>query len=105
MAIGTKKAMNKKVYLGLSFLDLNEINSNAQVLVWLHQKILKKEKLDFYEYIEDDVEVRFGTLNYKFERPLPAGKWKRFWYYARWIRKRYNKNFYRVKIKKVLLYI
>ena len=46
-------------------------------------KDIKKEKLDFQEYIEDDVEVRFDTLNYKFERLLPAGKWKRFWYDAR----------------------
>ena len=68
-------------------------------------KDIKKEKLEFYEYIEDDVEVRLDTLNYKFERPLPAGKWKRFWYDARWIREWNNKNFYRVKIKKVLLYI
>lgn len=37
-------------------------------------KDIKKIKLDFYEYIEDNVEVRFGTLNFKFERPLPAGK-------------------------------
>lgn len=46
-------------------------------------KDIEKEKLEFYEYIEDDVEVRLNTLNYKFERPLPAGKWKRFWYDAR----------------------
>ena len=32
---------------------------------------------DFYEDIADDVEKRYDTSNYEFNRPLPAGKNKK----------------------------
>ena len=35
-----------------------------------------KKTDDIYEDIAEDVETRFDTLNYEFERPLPKGKSK-----------------------------
>ena len=32
---------------------------------------------DFYEDIANDVEKRFDTSNYEFDRPIPAGKNKK----------------------------
>ena len=92
--------MNKPACLGLSILELSNINVlgilmyiNVSVLVWLCKtKIWRKNKLcymdtdSFIVYIEIDdihkdtaekVENRFDASNYELERPIPKEKTKK----------------------------
>ena len=78
------------MYLGLSILKLSK-NINVWVSVWLYVKPKYEEKVklcymdtnsfnvcvntgNIYKDTAKDVEARFDTLNYKWDRPLPKGK-------------------------------
>ena len=83
------KEMKKTVYLGLSILELSKI---LMYEIWYdYEKPKYDEKAKFchmnidsfiayikidgiYKGIAEDVETRFHTSNYEFDRPLPKGK-------------------------------
>ena len=80
--------MNKPVYLGLSILELGEILMYGFWYDYVKPKYDKKAELCYMDtdslilYIKTDdiykdildVETRYDTLNYEFDRPLPKGK-------------------------------
>ena len=88
----TEILMNKPVCLGLSILELRAISTYEFRHIFLKPDYDEKEKLCFMDtdifivyiktnninkYIAVDVETRFDTSNYEFDRPLPKGKNKK----------------------------
>ena len=88
----TKVKMNKPIHLGLSILEISKI---LMYEFWHHYMkpkygdnvklcymdtdsfIMKIKTEDFYKDITNDVEKRFDTSNYEFNRPLSTGKNKK----------------------------
>ena len=83
-----KVKMNKPVYLGLSILDISKITMYEFWYDYVKIKYEDKARLcymdtdsfvvniktiDFYKDISQDVNKRFHTSNYTFDRPLPTG--------------------------------
>ena len=83
-----KVKMNKPIYLGLSILDISNITMYEFWYDYVKIKYQDKARLcymdtdkfvvniktkDFYKDISQDVNKRFDTSNYSFERPLPTG--------------------------------
>ena len=83
-----KVKMNKPIYLGLSILDISKITMYEFWYDYVKIKYQDKARLcymdtdsfvvnikkkDFYKDISQDVNKRFDTLNYTFDRPLPTG--------------------------------
>ena len=83
-----KIKMNKPIYLGLSILDISKITLYEFWYDYLKIKYQDKARLcymdtdsfvvniktkDFYKYISQDVNKRFDTSYYAFDRPLPTG--------------------------------
>ena len=83
-----KVKMNKPIYLGLSILDINKITMYECWYDYVKIKYQDKARLcymdtdsfvvniktkDFYKDISQDVNKRFDTSNYIFDRPLPTG--------------------------------
>ena len=81
--------MNKPIYLGLSILEIGKIWMYEFWYDYIKPKYGDNVKLcymdtdsfiiyikteDFYRDIEDDVEKRFDTSDYKVDRSLPTGK-------------------------------
>ena len=88
----TKVKMNKPVYLGLSILKISKTLMYEFWYDYMKPKYGDNVKLcymdtdsfimhikteDFYKDIANDVEKRFDTSNYEFNRPLPTGKNKK----------------------------
>ena len=84
--------MNKPVYLGLSVLENSKTLMYEFLFDYIKPKyqndaklcymdtasfIINIETKDFYEDIANDVEKRFDTSNYEFNRSLPKGKNKK----------------------------
>ena len=82
-----KVKMNKPIYLGLSILDISKITMYEFWYDYLKIKYEDKAQLcymdtdsfvvniktkDFYKDINQDVNKRFETSNYTFDRPLPT---------------------------------
>ena len=80
--------MNKPIYLGLSILDISKITMYEFWYDYVKIKYQDKARLcymdtdsfvvniknkDFYKDISQDVNKRFDTSNYTFDRPLPTG--------------------------------
>ena len=85
----TKVKMNKPIYLGLSILEINRIlmyefwcdymkpkyGDNVKLCCMdTDNSIMQIKTEDFYKDIADDVECKFNTSNYEFDRPLLTGK-------------------------------
>ena len=83
-----KVKMNKPIYLGLSILDISKITMYEFWYDYVKIKYQDKARLgymdtdsfvvniktkDFYKDISQDVNNRFDTSNYTFDRPLPTG--------------------------------
>ena len=83
-----KVKMNKPIYLGLSILDKSKITMYEFWYDYVKIKYQDKARLcymdtdsfvvniktkDFYKDISQDVNKRFDTSNYTFDRPLPTG--------------------------------
>ena len=83
-----KVKMNKPIYLGLSILEISKITIYEFWYDYVKIKYEDKARLcymdtdsfvvniktkDFYKDISQDVNKRFDTLNYTFDRPLPTG--------------------------------
>ena len=83
-----KVKMNKPIYLGLSILDISKITMYEFWYDYVKIKYQDKPRLcymvtdsfvvniktkDFYKDISQDVNQRFDTSNYTFDRPLPTG--------------------------------
>ena len=83
-----KVKMNKPIYLGLSILDISKITMYEFWYDYVKIKYEDKARLcymdtdsfvvniktkDFYKDISQDVNKRFDTSNYTFDRPLPTG--------------------------------
>ena len=85
-----KVKMNKPIYLGLSMLDISKITMYRFWYDYVKIKYEDRVRLrlcymdtdsfvmniktkDFYEDISQDVNKRFDTSNYTFDRPLPTG--------------------------------
>ena len=83
-----KVKMNKPIYLGLSILDISKITMYEFCYDYIKIKYEDKARLcymdtdsfvvniktkDFYKDISQDVNKRFDTSNYTFDRPLPTG--------------------------------
>ena len=83
-----KVKMNKPIYLGLSILNITKITMYEFWYDYVKIKYEDKARLcymdtdsfvvniktkDFYKDISQDVNKRFDTSNYTFDRPLPAG--------------------------------
>ena len=83
-----KIKMNKPIYLGLSILDISKITMYEFWYDYVKIKYEDKARLcymdtdsfvvniktkDFYKDISQDVNKRFDTSNYTFDRPLPTG--------------------------------
>ena len=83
-----KVKMNKPIYLGLSILDISKITMYEFWYDYVKFKYEDKARLcymdtdsfvvniktkDFYKDISQDVNKRFDTSNYTFDRPLPIG--------------------------------
>ena len=83
-----KVKMNKPIYLGLSILDISKITMYEFWYDYVKIKYEDKARLcfmdtdsfvvniktkDFYKDIGQDVNKRFDTSNYTFDRPLPTG--------------------------------
>ena len=83
-----KVQMNKPIYLGLSILDISKITMYEFWYDYVKIKYQDKARLcyidmdsfvvniktkDFYKDISQDVNKRFDTSNYTFDRPLPTG--------------------------------
>ena len=84
--------MNKPVYLCSSILEISKTliyefwydyvkptyQNNAKICYMVTDSFITNIKTeDFYEDIANDVEKRFDTSNYAFNRPLPKGKNKK----------------------------
>ena len=84
-----KVKMNKPIYLGLSILEISKTTMHEFWYDYMKRKYGDMVKLcytdmdslvmniktkDFYKDIAKDVEERFDTSNYGFDRPLPKGK-------------------------------
>ena len=82
-----KVKMNKSIYLGLSILDISKITMYEFWYDYVKIKYEDKAQLcymdtdsfvvniktkDFYKDISQDVNKRFHTSNYTFDRPLPT---------------------------------
>ena len=80
--------MNKPIYLGLAILDISKITMYEFWYDYVKIKYEDKARLcymdtdsfvvniitkDFYKDIAENVEERFDTSNYTFDRPLPTG--------------------------------
>ena len=87
-----KVKMNKPIYLGLPISEISKIIMYEFWYDYMKKKYGNMVKLcytdmdslvmniktkDFYKDIAKDVEERFDTLNYGFDRPLPKGKNKK----------------------------
>ena len=87
-----KVKMNKPIYLGLSILDISKITMYQFWYDYVKIKYEDKARLcymdtdsyvvniktkDFYKDISQDVNKRFDTSNYTFDRPLPTGVYKK----------------------------
>ena len=87
-----KVKINKPIYLGLSILDVSKITMYEFWYDYVKNKYENKARLcymdtdsfviniktkDFYKDISQDVNERFDTSNYTFDRPLPKGKNKK----------------------------
>ena len=87
-----KVKMNKPIYLGLSILEISKATIYEFWYDYVKSKYGNKVKLcytdtdslamnvkpsDFYKDIAHDVQERFDTSNYSFDRPLPKGKNKK----------------------------
>ena len=87
-----KVKMNKPVYLGLSILEISKILMYKFWYDYIKPKYQNNEKHcymdrdnfiihikteDFYEDNDNDVETRFDTSNYEFNRTLLTGKNKK----------------------------
>ena len=83
-----KVKMNKPIYLGLSILDISKITMYEFWYDYVKIKYQDKARLcymdtdsfvvniktkDFYKDINQDVNKRFDTSNYTFDRPLTTG--------------------------------
>ena len=83
-----KVKMNKPIYLGLSILDISKISMYEFWYDYVKIKYQDKARLsymdtdrfvvniktkDFFKDISQDVNKRFDTSNYTFDRPLPMG--------------------------------
>ena len=83
-----KIKMNKPIYLGLSILDISKITMYEFWYDYVKIKYQGRARLcymdtdsfvvniktkDFYKDISQDVNKRFDTSNYAFDRPLPTG--------------------------------
>ena len=83
-----KVKINKPIYLGLSILDISKITMYEFWYDYVKIKYQDKARLcymdtdsfvvniktkDFYKDISSDVNKRFDTSNYTFDRPLPTG--------------------------------
>ena len=83
-----KVKMNKPIYLGLSILDISKITMYEFWYDYVKIKYQDRARLcymdtdsfvvniktkDFYKDISQDVNKRFDTSNYTFDRPLPTG--------------------------------
>ena len=83
-----KVKMNKPIYLGLSILDISKITMYEFLYDYVKIKYQDRARLcymdtdsfvvniktkDFYKDISQDVNKRFDTSNYTFDRPLPTG--------------------------------
>ena len=83
-----KVKMNKPIYLGLIILDISKITMYEFWYDYVKTKYEDKAQLcyvdtdsfvvniktkDFSKDISQDVNKRFGTSNYTFDRPLPTG--------------------------------
>ena len=79
--------MNKRIYLGLSILDISKIlmyefwydymktkyNDNGKICYMDTDSFIMNIKTeDFYKDIANDVDKRFDTSNYEVNRPLPT---------------------------------
>ena len=88
----TKIKMSKRIYLGLSILEISKTLMYEFWYDYMKPKYGNKVKLcytdtnrfiiniktnDFYEDITSDVENRFDISNYEVNRPLPMGKNKK----------------------------
>ena len=88
----TKVKMNKRIYLGLSILEISKTLMYEFWYDYMKPKYNDKVKLcymdtdsfitniktnDFYEDTASDVENRFDTSNYKVNKPSPTGKNKK----------------------------
>ena len=84
--------MNKRVYLGLSILELSKILMYEFWYDNVKPQYDEKAKLcyvdtdnfivyiktdDIYKDIAEDAETRFDTSNYELDRPLPKGQNKK----------------------------
>ena len=87
-----KVKMNKPIYLGLSILEISKTTMYEFWYDYMKRKYVDMVKLcytdtdslamdiktkDFYKDIAKNVEERFDTSNYGFDRPLPKGKNKK----------------------------
>ena len=87
-----KVKMNKPFYLGLCILEISKIIMYEFWYDYVKNKYGNKARLcytdtdsfvinvktnDFYKDIRQDVNERFDTSNYTFDRPLPKGKNKK----------------------------
>ena len=87
-----KVKMNKPIYLGLSILEISKTTMYGFWYDYMKRKygdmvqlcytdtdtlVMNIKTKDFYEDIAKDVEERFDTSNYGFDRPLPKGKNKK----------------------------
>ena len=87
-----KVKMNKPIYLGLCILEISKIIMYEFWYDYVKNKYGNKARLcytdtdsfviniktnDFYKDISQDVNERFDTSNYTFDRPLPKGKNKK----------------------------
>ena len=83
-----KVKMNKPTYLGLSILDISKITmyefwyyyvkikyQDKAILCYMDTDsfVVNIKTKDFYKDISQDVNKRFDTSNYTFDRPLPTG--------------------------------
>ena len=88
----TKVKMNKPIYLGLSILEISKLimyefwydymkpkyDDNVKLCYMdTDSRIMNIKTEDFYKDIANDVEKRFDTSNYEFDRSLPTGKNKK----------------------------
>ena len=78
--------MKKPIYFGLSILELSKILMYEFCYDYVKAKLCYMDTDSFIVYIKaddigkgnaEDVETRFHTSNYEFDRPLPKGKIKK----------------------------
>ena len=86
----TEIIKNKLVYLDLSVLELRkivmyeflydcetEIWKKGKTMLYVYSFIVYIKTDGIYKDIAEDVETRFDTSNYEFDRPLPKRKLKK----------------------------